>query len=314
MKIVFFGSPELAVPFLAALKADPAFEVVAAVTQPDKPSGRGKTMSAAPVKETATRLGIPVLPFVSLRKDPAAAEALRALGADLFVVVAYGKLIPKGILELPRLGCVNVHPSLLPKHRGPSPMQYALAQGDPTTGISIMSLDEGMDTGPILAFESIGVDDVETLPSLSAKVMRLGPPLLVSTLKRLAKGEIVPMPQHDAKATVTKLLEREDGHLDWAKPVAEVERLVRAYLGWPGTFAVWTRNGSPLRLKVLSARPTDLRADFPPGTVRVADGRLLVEAADGTLEILALQPEGKAAMTAAQFLSGYSDINGAVLA
>lgn len=324
IKTVFFGTPELAVPFLEALKADSAFEVVAAVTQPDKPSGRGGALTPAPVKEAAARLGIPVLDFASLKKDPTAAGTLKALGADAFVVVAYGKLIPKEILELPRLGCVNVHPSLLPRHRGPSPMQSALAEGDPDTGISIMLLDEGMDTGPLLATESIGVDDVETLPSLTAKVMLHGPALLAATLKRHAAGEIVPLQQDDAEATVTKLLERADGHLDWSKPVAVLERQVRAYLGWPGTYAVWERAGAlseptasesrrPLRLKVLAAQPTDLRADFPPGTVQVKDGRLLVEAADGTLEILSVQPEGKAAMTAAQFLSGYSDIAGATL-
>lgn len=300
-------------PFLEALKADPDFEVVAAVTQADKPSGRGKALSSPPVKAAADRLGIPAFQFASLKKDPAAAESLKALRADAFVVVAYGKIIPKEVLDLPRLGCVNVHPSLLPKYRGPSPMQGALAAGDPDTGITIMLLDEGMDTGPLLAWETIAVDDTETLPSLTRKVMQAGPPLLVTTLKRHGAGEIVPFAQDAAKATVTKLLEREDGHLDWTRPVADLERQVRAYLGWPGTYAVWTRAGAPLRLKVLTAQPTDLRRDFPPGTVEAKDGRLFVEAADGTLEIITLQPEGKAAMTAAQFLSGYSDINGATL-
>ena len=314
IRLVFFGTPELSVPFLRALEADPAFEVAAVVTQPDKPSGRGGTLTASPVKTAAADLGIPVLDFASLKKHPTAVDTLKALAADAFVVVAYGKLIPQDVLGLPRLGCLNMHPSLLPKFRGPSPMQYALKEGDATTGISIMLLDEGMDTGPILAFETISIDDVETLGSLTQKVMHAGPSLLVSTLKRHAAGEIVPMRQDATKATLTKLLEREDGHLDWSKPVAELERLVRAYQGWPGTYAVWNRQGVPMRLKVLSAAPTDLKADFPLGTVQTHDGRLCVEASDGTLEILSLQPEGKAAMTAGTFLKGHSDINGVVLA
>jgi methionyl-tRNA formyltransferase len=177
-----------------------------------------------------------------------------------------------------------------------------------------MLLDEGMDTGPILAFEAIGVDAEETLTTFSAKVARTGAPLLISTLKRHAAGEIKPMPQDDSRATLTKLLEREDGRIDWKKSATEIERTVRAYEGWPGTWTEWPRNGKALRLKILSVRPTDLRADFRPGTVQVAEGALRVECGDGTLEILKVQPEGKAMMDAAAFLRGYSDIAGATLA
>ncbi|OGL66492.1 methionyl-tRNA formyltransferase [Candidatus Uhrbacteria bacterium RIFCSPHIGHO2_01_FULL_63_20] len=310
MKIVFFGTPSLAVPFLETLVDNPGIQVVAAVTQPDKPVGRRHELAPSPLKRSAQMRGIPVFEFASLKKDPSAVETLKALGADAFVVVAYGKLIPADILNIPRLGCVNVHPSLLPKYRGPSPMQWAIANGDPDTGVTIMQLDEGMDTGPILAFETIGLDDTETLTSLTKKVMATGPALLTSTLKRFAAGEITPIKQDESKATITNLLDREDGRIDWKKGVAGIERMVRAYEGWPGTWTEW--NGK--RLKVLSVQPTDLKADFPPGTVQVKDGRLMVEGGDGTLEILTIQPEGKAAMPASAFLAGYSEINGATLA
>jgi methionyl-tRNA formyltransferase len=312
VKIVFFGSPAFAVPFLVALHNDPGTEVLAAVCQPDKPAGRGQEVSAPAVKDAALAHGITVLQPPTL-KDEAIQAELRAMGADAFVVVAYGKLIPKPVLDIPKLGCVNVHPSLLPKYRGASPMQFALDAGDAETGITIMLLDEGMDTGPILAFDHLEIDDVETLGSLTAKVMKLGPPLLLSTLKRLAAGEIVPLPQDDAQATLTTKLEREDGRIDWTRDAAAIERRVRAYDPWPGTWTTWNRNGKPMRVKILSAREIGAKDGLSPGHVQADDERLIVGCGTEALEILTLQPEGKSAMTADQFLAGYSDVSGAVL-
>lgn len=312
-RVVFFGTPEFSVPFLRALAADPAFQVVAAVSQPDRPSGRGHEIVATPVKAAAERLGIPSYQPPSLKK-PEYAEPLRAYDADVFVVVAYGKIIPKDVLEMPKHGCVNVHPSLLPRHRGPSPMQWAIAEGDANTGVTIMVLDEGMDTGPLLAFVNIGIDSDETYATLARKAQEQGAPLLVETLKRYVAGEIIPVPQDDAKATLTRLLEREDGRIDWTKPTDVIERRARAYQPWPGTWTVWNRNGEELRLKIARLQPVDFRSDLPPGTVSIKNNRLFADCSDGTMELLEVQPEGKPSMAASAFLGGYSDIDGAVLA
>ena len=335
MKIVFFGSPAFAVPFLKALHNDADVELIAAVCQPDQPAGRGQELAEPAVKTAALAHGIKVLQPATL-KDEAVQKDLSAFGADFFVVVAYGKLIPKAVLDIPRLGCVNVHPSLLPKYRGASPMQFALDAGDPETGITVMLLDEGMDTGPILAFDHVEIHDDETLGSLTTKVEQTGPSLLLSTLKRFAAGEITPLKQDDAKATPSRKLEKEDGHIDWTKTAAAIERRVRAYDPWPGTWSVWNRNGKALRLKIIQVseggvtggggppdggpqRSEDTTdgggaGQAPTGTVQIFSKRMFVRCGDDELEILKLQPEGKAAMTAAQFLAGYSDVSGAVLA
>ncbi len=323
IRIAFFGTPEFSVPFLTALVDDPAFEVVAVVSQPDRPSGRNHEIVPTPVKSVALDHQIPVLQPSTLR-DESVATTLRSLDADYFVVVAYGKIIPQAVLDVPRLGCVNVHPSLLPKYRGPSPMNWAIAEGDATTGVTIMLLDAGMDTGPILSQTSIGLDSDETMETLMAKAHEQGVPLLVDALKRFAAGEIVPVAQNDELATMTKLLDRDDGRVNWTLPMATIERRLRAYQPWPGLWTVWTRTlPSPLkgegqgevyvRLKIHSLQPSDFRADLPPGTVSTKNSRLFVDCSDGTIEILELQPEGKPRMSAEAFLLGYSDVNGAML-
>ncbi|OGL95276.1 methionyl-tRNA formyltransferase [Candidatus Uhrbacteria bacterium RIFOXYB12_FULL_58_10] len=308
MRVVFFGTPSFSIPFLRALLEDPTFEVIATVTRPDEEAGRNHVLTAPPIKIAAAAAGIPTFQPTMLKSDDAR-ETLRAMRADVFIVFAYGRIIPKAILDLPRFGCVNVHPSLLPKYRGPSPMQSAIQNGDAKTGISIMLLDEGMDTGPLLSSVNIGLDDNETIETLTKKVEEQGPGLLVETIKRLAAGEIVPMAQDNAQATICKSLDREDGHIDWNRSLAHIERMTRAYKGWPGTWTTW--NG--LRLKIQEVAEADFNADLPPGTVSVKHNQLFVDCADGTLEILTLQPEGKPKMTAEAFLRGYSTIDTAVL-
>lgn len=312
IRIVFFGTPAFSVPFLRALAEADDIEVLAAVSQPDRPAGRGRALSPTPVRAAAETIGIPVIQPTSIKSEETE-NLLRSFGADAFVVVAYGKLIPKRVLDIPRLGCVNVHPSLLPRHRGPSPIQWAIQEGDAATGISIMLLDEGMDTGPLLACETIGIDDGETYSSLVEKIHGRGPGLLVETMQRYAAGEIVPVPQDHAKATATRLLEREDGRADWTLPMDVIERRARAYRPWPGLWTVWNRNGDDLRIHILDLVPADFRADLPPGTVSRRGGRLFVDAADGTVELRRVQPEGKSPMDASAFLAGYSDIEGARL-
>lgn len=312
LRIVFFGSPEFAVPFFEALCDEPGYEVVGVVTQPDKPAGRGNQLAPSPVKTAALTRGVSVHQFGSLRGNDAVVE-LSALNADVFVVVAYGLILPQAVLDLPRLGCVNVHPSLLPKYRGPSPMQWAIAEGDAETGITIMKLDSGMDTGPLLGFETLSLDDNETLGTLTQKVALQGPRVLVQTLTRYAAGEITPMPQNEAQATLTSLLDRVDGHIDWTQPLANIEQKIRAYEGWPGTYAEWVRDERLTRVKIHKAQASDLTADRAPGTVEVRGEKLLVECGDGTLELLVVQPEGKPRMDAQAFLRGHADIDGARL-
>ncbi len=312
-RVVFFGTPEFSIPFFEALMRDQAFDVVAAVSQPDRPSGRGHHTEPTPIKTTATLHSVPVLQFTTLKSESAQLE-LSAVNADLFVVVAYGKIIPKFILDLPKRGCINVHPSLLPKYRGPSPMPWAIKEGDAQTGVTIMLLDEGMDTGPLLSQVTISIDADETYETLMQKVQQQGAPLLVETVLRYLEGTVIPIAQDNTKATLTKLLDREDGHINWVRPIVEIERLVRAFQPWPGTWSVWKRHGQNLRIKILGVQESDFHADVPPGTVKIKDHRLFVDGLDGTVEITNLQLEGKSAMTASTFLLGYSDIDGVTLA
>jgi methionyl-tRNA formyltransferase len=314
MNIIFFGTSSFSVPFLEYLIGDPQIEVVGIVTQPDTPSGRGGHVTPSPVKVIAQNAAIACFQPTSFKTDPHIIESLTGLDADFFVVVAYGKIIPKRILEIPKRGCMNVHPSLLPRWRGPSPMQSAIAAGDSTTGVTIMLMDEGMDTGPLLASEQITIDANETYPSIERKVHEIGPQLLSQTLKRYQRGEIVPLKQDEAHATITRLLEKEDGHVHWSDSMIQIDRTYRAYFQWPGTWTCWERRKNEcVRLRIISLRPADFRVDVPHGMVTVKEGRLFVNCADGTLEILEIQPEGRARMKASSFIAGYADIDRAVL-
>ncbi|MBI4598570.1 methionyl-tRNA formyltransferase [Candidatus Uhrbacteria bacterium] len=314
MRIVFFGTPDWACVFLRALHADPDIEVAAVVTPPDSPVGRRQVLTPCPVKEEAERLGIEAFQPPTLRKSLAVVEKLKSYGADAFVVISYGKILPQAVLEIPRLGCMNVHPSLLPTYRGATPMPAAIAAGDMETAITLMLLDAGMDTGPILASLPLPLASDETLRSLEQKVTDAGPYFLLKTLKAYTAGEIRPIPQDDAKATYTKLLSREDARIDWNKSAEVVERRMRAFDPWPGSWTLWNRRGKPLRLKIL-------KAVVAPGTVKTLSGtasvgagnELIVACGEGSLRILLLQPEGKTPMDAATFLRGYSDINGETL-
>lgn len=311
MRIVFFGTPEIAVPFFEVLVQAPDVDVAAVVCQPDKRGARGSALIAPPVKQAALAHGLPVLQYPTLR-DESVLEALRTHAADAFVVFAYGKLIPADILSIPRLGCVNVHPSLLPHYRGPSPLQAPILNGDAVTGITIMKMDEGMDTGPLLAQQTIALEGDETIVDLTKDIMTQGPGFLLDTLRSYVAGTSVPVTQDETHATLTHLIEREDGRMDWTRSAVSLERMVRAYLGWPGTWTVWQRHGVPLRLKILEARVH--ATHLPSGHVSIQNDLLMIGCAEGSLEILMIQPEGKAAMTAAQFLRGYSDIGTAILA
>jgi len=312
MKIVFFGTPAFSLPFLQELMQDKNMEVIGVVTQPDKPADRGQKPQSSPVKLMAQEHGIKVFDFASLR-TPEAVSALEVLKADAFVVVAYGKIIPESILHLTRLGCINVHPSLLPRHRGPSPMPWTILEGDIVGGITIMQLDAGMDTGPILTQEQIPIDPNETMETLQAKVHLIGPPLLIKTLKLFATGAIHPQPQDDSKATITRLLEKEDGKIDWKKSAKLLERQWRAFEPWPGIWTVWMRKGKAVRL-LLKELSVVSKSCSIPGRVHVTqDNNLFVETGEEYLEIHRIQPEGKSVMSADAFVRGYRDIDGVTL-
>lgn len=303
------GSPADAVAVLDALAAA-RYEVVAVYTQPDAVAGRSRTPAPTAVRRRAEELGISVETPASL-KDPEVVSRLSEYGADAFVVAAYGRLIPRAALNLPRLGAVNLHPSLLPRFRGPSPISTAILEGDTATGVTIMLLDEGMDTGPLLLQSGpVAIEASDTCGSLTAKLFKLGSGLLITALQDLEAGRARPTPQDPARATTTKLLERSDGQMDWTMPAPYLERMVRAYDPWPGTFTRW--DGRVLKV-LQSSTAAETRPAGEPGTVVVAGDGLGVIAGDSMLEIVRLQLEGRNAQAAPDFLRGYPRIIGAKL-
>lgn len=306
MKIVFFGTPKLSVSFLEALAKDKDFEVLAVVTQPDKEAGRGKKITPPEVKIVAEKFGISVLQFASLKKEEAQNQ-LRSLGADLFVVVAYGKIIPSQILSIPPMGVINVHPSLLPKYRGPSPIQFAILNSDKTTGISIMLLDEGMDTGPVIAQKTIELDLSETSTSLEEKICKIGPEFLVETIKCFSKNECKAVAQDEKEATVTSLLTRDDGKINWHKTDEEIVRMVRAFQPWPGVWTLMKTDKETVRVKILSIKLSQKKFQKPAGVIIQENKEMFVQCKNKAVEIITLQPEGKQPMSAQAFLAGRQD-------
>jgi len=283
-------------------------DVAAVYTQPDRPAGRSARAKPTAVRREAENLNLPVRTPRSWRN----AEAIAGLAcwkADAFIVVAYGRLLPARVLNMPRLGVLNVHPSLLPRFRGTSPVQTAILEGETHTGVTIMLLDEGMDTGPILARsapEPLRPDD--TGGCLAERLFEVGAGLLVQTLRAWAGGEITPVPQNEDEATVTRMLRRADGALDWTAPAARLERQVRAYDPWPGTHTRWRGRN----LKVLAAAVAPEGA-AEAGVVTIAAGRPVVATGEGGLVLVRVQLEGRRAVTGEEFLRGYPGFEGARL-
>lgn len=294
-RIVFMGTPDFAVKSLEACLE--LGEVVAVVTQPDKPRGRGQDVSFSPVKQLAVARGLPVLQPVKIR-GTSFADELRALEPDVAVVTAYGKILPKDVLAAPRHGCVNVHASLLPRFRGAAPIQWAIASGDAVTGVCLMQMDEGMDTGPVIERAELPILPTDTSATLHDKLAVLGGEVLKRALPRYLAGELAPVPQAGA-VVMAPMIKKEDGQLDFTKPAAELERRLRAFTPWPGAF---THLGGAL-LKVHAAKVKDGKGE--PGVVLSAgpDG-LEVACGEGSLLCEQLQPEGKRVMSAREFLAG----------
>jgi methionyl-tRNA formyltransferase len=296
-RAIFFGTPEFAVPTLRALCE--VAEVVLVVTQPDRPKGRGMKLAPPPVKELALSLGIPVEQPTKVR-TPDFAERLRALKADVAVVVAYGRILPAGVLAAPRLGCVNVHASLLPKLRGAAPIQWSIVRGERETGVCLMQMDEGLDTGPVFARRSLSIGPDETTAELSERLSALGAELLRDELPHYLAGERPPVAQEHALATLAPILRKEDGAVDWSRPAAQLHDLVRGFSPWPSAYTFV----AGLRLKLHRTQVVEGQGE--PGTILSAgrDG-IVVACAGGALRLLEVQAEGARRMTAAEFLVGH---------
>jgi methionyl-tRNA formyltransferase len=297
-RVVFMGSPAFAVPSLRRLAG--AYEIVGVVTQPDRPAGRGGRMAAPPVKETALELGLPLIQPEKLR-DPQAVDQLRAWGPDVVVVVAFGQILRPDVLNLPRFGCINVHGSLLPRWRGAAPVQAAILAGDEATGVTIMKMDPGIDTGPVLSQRAAAVQPDDTAGSLFEKLSTLGADLLLQTLPRYLAGEIQPQPQPDEGATYAPMLKKEDGLLDFTRPARELARRVRAFNPWPGAFFEW--HAGPL--KVLGAHAVETQAE--PGEHAIHERLPAIGTDDGLLVLDELQPPGRKPMSGKAFLAGARD-------
>jgi len=313
LRIVFWGNPEFAVPTLEALAKIKSVSLLA-VTNPDKPVGRSQDLTPTPIKTLATKLGIAILEPANL-KEPDIAQKLKDFHPDIFIVAAYGKIIPANILSIPQLGALNIHPSLLPLYRGPTPIEHAIANGDSQTGVSIILLDEEMDHGPIVARESAPIETDDDRITLSRRLANDGARLLMKILPQWTSRELEALPQDDTHASYTKRFERDEGRIFWNIPAAVIERRVRAFLGWPDSYALWQRNNDILRLKIEKAHVVlGSAAERSYGaTWQSADAAIAVQTTEGSLAIDVLRLEGARSMPAEEFVNGYPDIIGTEL-
>jgi methionyl-tRNA formyltransferase len=311
MSVVFLGTPEFAVPSLEHL-VSAGFDIAAVYTQPDRAAGRGRKLAAPPVKLAAQRIGLPVFQPPSLR-DPDALAALRSLTAEAFVAVAFGQILRPEVLEIPPKGVLNVHPSLLPRWRGASPIPSAILAGDNETGVSIMLMDEGLDSGPILAQERCEILEDDSALTLGRRLAEQGGRLLASTLRDWIGDRITPKAQDATLVTTTRLLKKEDGRIDWRRPAVEIWRAVRAFNPWPSAHT--SLKGEFIR--IWRARPLDAASSVAPGEVvgcspsDIADeAAFAVQTGDGLLAVLEIQREGKKALPSAEFLRGMPGLIG----
>jgi len=311
MKLVFCGTPRFAVPTLEALRVA-GHDIALVVSQPDRPVGRSQQLTALPVKEAALAAGLPVIQPEKIRSNAEFRARLEAIAPDAIVVVAYGRIIPPWMLALPRLGCINLHGSLLPRYRGAAPIQWAVAMGDAFTGNTTMLLEEGLDTGPILLQQTFPIAPDQTAVDLFGLLAHAGAPLMVETLAGLADGTIHPQPQNHSFATFAPLLDREDGRMDFAARTAiELKNRWRGFQPWPGAFTALDGKKLIVHRMEVTARPDSADAGpagsvlAEPGQIRIEDHRLLVCGAEDTwLELLEVQLEGKKRLQAAEFLRG----------
>lgn len=314
MRIVFMGTPDFSVPALKAL-VEAGHQVIAVVTQPDKPKGRGKEVQMTPVKIQAMEYGIPVYQPAKVR-EASFVEVLKGLEADAYVVIAFGQILPKAVLELPKYGCINIHASLLPKYRGAAPIQWCVIDGEGETGITTMMMDVGLDTGDMLEKAVIPIEEKETGGSLHDKLSMAGGDLILSTLKKLEEGTLVRTPQTDEGTCYAKMLTKSLGDIDWNQGAVSIERLIRGLNPWPSAYTMW--NGKTIKIwaadviagreaaEFLSESGVPAETGTAPGTVVCSDKRgLVVCTGGGLLSIRELQMEGKKRMDTPAFLRGY---------
>jgi len=306
-RIVFFGTPSFAVPALKGLVEGPD-EVIAVVTQPDREKGRGRKIFSSPVKEVVLQQGFPLLQPEKV-KEKTFQGRLKELVPDLFVVVAYGQILPKSILEIPKHGSVNVHASLLPQYRGAAPIPWAILMGEKMTGVTTMMMDEGMDTGAILLQKAITIGEDETSETIHERLASLGGQLLLETVKKMKAGDLSPVPQDPSKASYAPPLKKEDGKIDWSKEAREIDRQVRAFTPWPGAFTLWEER----LLKICKGKIREGMSKGKPGVVVWTGADFIeVDTGKGLFLITELQVEGKRRMGVRDFLSGHSIPTGTV--
>jgi len=304
MRVVFIGTGEIGAPTLHALLRSKEHQLAAVVTQPNKPAGRDQRIKPPPIKKALAGAKIPTLQPARI-KDRQSIEEISALAPEVIVVMAYGQILPQGVLGIPRVACLNLHASLLPRHRGAAPIQTAIASGDFETGITVMYMDEGLDTGDILLQRKIDILPTDTGGSLHDRLAQIAPDALLESLQLLGKKIAPRVPQNNTLATYAPKLNRDDGKIDWAERAEVIERKVRAFNPWPGAFTtVAAKLGKPRNLKIFSASIVDLAAE--PGEILQTEERgLVIAASDRALSLEEVQPEGKRRMTSAEFLRGF---------
>lgn len=305
IRLVFMGTPDLARTILSALADDSRFQVLAVVVQPDKPTGRGLQLTPPPVKVEALTRGIPVLQPLKAR-EPGFLDQLRALGPDLIAVAAYGQILPQALLDIPKHGCLNVHTSLLPRWRGAAPIQWAVAEGDAESGVTIMRMEAGLDTGPMISEVRTPISADDTGQTLHDRLATLGGALLCDTVPRYVAGDLPLRAQPAEGVTYARKITKDDGRLDWRQPARILDQRLRAFTPWPGSFAFLPGEPKPRLLKIHAAVRVAESGSAEPGTVMAADkSGLVVACGEGALRLTEVQPEGGRRMSAEQFLAGH---------
>jgi methionyl-tRNA formyltransferase len=299
MRIVFCGTPHFAVPSLKLLLSQPEIEIAALITQPDRPRGRGHDLAFLPVKVAALAAGLNIHQPESIRAQEVE-QLLRQLAPDCVVIIAYGQIIPARLLSIPKFGWINLHASLLPKYRGAAPINWAIAHGDSTSGVTSMRIDAGMDTGDILLQREIHIAASETAPELALRMAQLGAPLMAETLRGLAAGNITTLPQHHSEATLAPLLKRENGLIDWKSPAQEIYNRMRGLTPWPGTYSTFRG-----RICHLWGEPASKLTEASPGSLQFEPDALHVACGDGQLlRVISVKLEGRKQISAKEFLHG----------
>lgn len=306
-RIVFMGTPEFAVPILDAL-THTTHQLVGVYTRPDKPAGRGNKLQPSPVKQLALARDLPIFQPSTLRQ-PEIIDELRALAPDLIIVAAYGLILPPEVLAIPPRGCVNAHASLLPRYRGAAPIPAAILAGDRETGITLMQMDAGLDTGPILVQHSFPISDEDTTATLTAKLANAAAALIIEYLPAILAGTLTPRPQDESRATIVRTLRKEEGKIDWTQSAVDIARRVRAFNPWPSAYTFW--NDTPL--KILRAQASNQQTNAEPGQVVMLGKDIGVATGNGTLILKEIQLAGKRAMKIEEFVRGQREFIGALV-